>query len=209
MWSTSAAPRSTGKPGAYRAQCSRPGKLPTAVQTRRVRRATRPGPRTRYRRRPPGTRFPHPAADRPVRADRQLGAEPRSCFPFVKGRAWAGQPDASACSLLMADIPGRPRASAQSRRTGDCRGPAARPVRATADSAPLAVVGDSGQIHAQFCQEGIRRIITVRSALSCKDAPGERAVSQQWEVTQVKVAVTGPDHVGTVTVAPTGPFPGS
>jgi hypothetical protein len=45
--------------------------------------------RTRYRRRPPGTRFPHPAADRPVRGDRQLGAEPRSCFSFVKGRAWA------------------------------------------------------------------------------------------------------------------------
>jgi hypothetical protein len=31
---------------------------------------------------------PHPAADRLVRADRQLGAEPRSCFSFVKGRAW-------------------------------------------------------------------------------------------------------------------------
>jgi hypothetical protein len=48
---------------------------------------------------------------------------------------------------------------------GDRRGPAARPVRATADSAPLALVGDRGQIHAQFCQEGIRRIITVHSAL--------------------------------------------
>jgi hypothetical protein len=71
------------------------------------------------------------------------------------------------------------------------------------------VVGDRGQIHAQFCQDGIRRIITVRSALSCKGFPGECAVSQQWEVTQVKVAVTGPDHVGTVTAAPTGPFPGS
>jgi hypothetical protein len=71
------------------------------------------------------------------------------------------------------------------------------------------VVGDSGQIHAQFCQEGIRRIITVRSALSYKDSLGERAVGQQWKVTQVKVAVTGPDHVGTVTAAPTRPFPGS
>jgi hypothetical protein len=35
------------------------------------------------------------------------------------------------------------------------------------------------------------------------------AVSQQCEVTQVKVAVTSPDHVGTVTAAPTGPFPGA
>ena len=27
----------------------------------------------------------------------------------------------------------------------------------------------------QFCQEGIRRIIAVRSALSCKDSPDERS----------------------------------
>ena len=127
-----------------------------------------------YRRRPPGTRFPHPAADRHVGADRQLGAEPRSCFPFVKGRAWAGQPDASACSLLTAEMIWAAQGQcAKSRRTGDRRGPAARPVTATADSGPLAAVGDSGQIHAQFCQEGIRRIITVRSALSCKDSPGQ------------------------------------
>jgi hypothetical protein len=74
---------------------------------------------------------------------------------------------------------------------------------------PLAVVGDNGLIHSQSCQEGIRRIITVRSALSCKDSPVERAVSQQWKVTRVKVAVIGPGHVGTVTAAPTRPFPGS
>jgi hypothetical protein len=208
MWSTSAVPRSTGKPGAYRAQCSRPGKLPTAVRTRRVRRATRPGPGMRYRRRPPGTRFhirPRTARSAPIASSVRNPV----VLPFVKGPAWAGQPDASACSLLTADIPGRPRASAQSTRTGARRGPATRPVRATAESAPPAVVGDSGQIHAQFCQEGVHRIITVRSVLSCKESPGERAVSQQWKVTQVKVAVTGPDHFGTVTAAPTGPFPGS
>ncbi len=39
----------------------------------------------------------------------------------------------------------------------------------------LAVVGNNGQIHAQFCLEGIRRIITVRSALSYKDSPDKRS----------------------------------
>jgi hypothetical protein len=68
-------------------------------------RATRPAPLTRYRRRPPRTRLPHPVADRQVRADRQLGARTPAVLLFREGRAWASQPDASACSLLTADIP--------------------------------------------------------------------------------------------------------
>jgi hypothetical protein len=66
-----------------------------------------------------------------------------------------------------------------------------------------------GRIHAQFCQGGIRRIITAGSVLSCKDSPGEQQVTSNGSVTQVKVAVTGPDHVGMVTATPAGPFPGA
>lgn len=68
---------------------------------------------------------------------------------------------------------------------------------------------DDGQIHAQSGQEGIRRIIAARSTLSCTDSPSECGKSRQCEVTQVKVALTDPDHVGTVTSVPTGPLQGS
>jgi hypothetical protein len=96
MRSTSAAPRSTGKPGAYRAQCSRPGwcrrraglgelaAQPVLVHVRaigddRLDRDSRIRPRTAR-----------------SAAIASLMRKPRSCFPFVKGRAWAGQPDMSA-----------------------------------------------------------------------------------------------------------------
>lgn len=58
----------------------------------------------------------------------------------------------------------------------------------------------------QFGQEGLRRITTVRSALSCTDSRGERSKSsQQCEVPQVQVAVSDPDQAGPVTA---GRLPG-
>ena len=73
----------------------------------------------------------------------------------------------------------------------------------------MAVVGNDGQIHVQFGQDGIRRIIAARSALSYTDSPASAASRRQCEVAHVKVAVTDPDHVGTVTAVPAGPLQGS
>jgi hypothetical protein len=42
------------------------------------------------------------------------------------------------------------------------------------DSGPVAVIGNDGQIPAQFGQEGVRRIIIACSALSYTGSPGER-----------------------------------
>ena len=100
--------------------------------------------------------IPYPAADRQVLGDRELGAEPRSCLPFVKGRAGPGQPDASPCSLLKAEMIWA--AQGPVHRVG---GPA---TAAVADSRPVLPGRHSPYYHRTF-------------VLSCKDPPGEPQVT--------------------------------
>ena len=90
------------------------------------------------------------------------------------------------------------------------RGPAARLVEGDRREWPA---WRWSAIMARFTPSSARKAFAVLSPYvrrsHVRTLRTSAAVSQQCEVTQVKVAVTSPDHVGTVTAAPTGPFPGS